>query len=351
MPDLLTDQRSSGDGPIDGVPARTSHDAIQRRRRLDRRSVLVFVLLSLIAAGSATLFLTWGVNGYWDYALPRRLEQLAALVVVGAAISVSTIVFQTLTENRILTPAIMGFDALYILIATTLVFMLGSETVVGISSVHLFALNAILLVVVATLAYRWVLTDTSRGLYTLLLVGVIAGTLFNSFSTFMFRVMEPSEYDTLLTTLYASFNLIDTTVLRIATALLVLGIVAAVMMAPTLDVLTLGRDRATALGVDYRRTATKLLIIVAGLVAVSTALVGPVLFLGLLVANLAYQLTRTQRHSITLPAAILISITALALGQALLQHVFNYAGTLGSIINLVGGTYFVILLVMESKKT
>ena len=126
---------------------------------------------------------------------------------------------------------------------------------------------------------------------------MIVGTLFNSFSTFMFWVMEPSEYDTLLTALDASFNLIDTTVLPIASVLLVLGIVAALAMAmamaPTLDVLTLGRDRATALGVAYRRTVTRLLIIVAGLVA----------------------------------AAIRISITALALGQALLQHVLNYAGT------------------------
>ena len=144
---------------------------------------------------------------------------------------------------------------------------------------------------------------------------MIAGTRFNSFSTFMFWVMEPSEYDTLLTTLDASFNLTDTTVLPIASVLLVLGIVAALAMAPTLDVLTLGRNRATVLDVAYRRSVTRPLIIMAGLVAVSTALVGPVLLRGLLVANLAYLSTRTQQYSITLPAAILISLAALARGH------------------------------------
>ncbi len=311
---------------------------------------MVLGALVLVTAGSIALFLTWGVDGHWDFALPRRLEQLGALAVVGAAVAVSTVIFQTLTENRILTPSVMGFDALYILLATALVFTLGTERVVGISDLRLFVANTVLLVVVATLAYRWVLSDASRGLYTLVLVGVIASTLFGSLSSFMFRVMDPNEFDLLMTVLFASFNVIDTTVLKIATVLLLAGIAAALWMLPTLDVLTLGRERAITLGVDYQRVVTRLLVIVACLVAVSTALVGPILFLGLLVANLAYQLTRTQRHAFTIPAAILISITALVLGQALLQHVLEYTAPLGAIINFVGGVYFVGLLIAESSR-
>lgn len=314
-----------------------------------RRLVVVFGALVTVTIASIALFLTWGVDGHWDFALPRRLEQLVALAVVGVAVAVSTVVFQTLTENRILTPAIMGFDALYVLLATTLVFVLGAPRVAEFSSLLMFGVNTVMLVAVATLGYRWVLGDSSRGLYTLVLVGVIASTLFGSLTSFMFRVMDPNEFDSLMTVLFASFNVIDTSALRVATILLVLGIGAAVRMVPTLDVLTLGRNTAIGLGVDYRPTVTRLLIIVAGLVAVSTALVGPIVFLGLLVANLAYQLTRTQRHAVTLPAASLIAVTALVLGQAVLQHVLHFNATLGSIINLVGGVYFVGLLIRESR--
>ena len=315
----------------------------------ERRLVLVFVSLALLVVGAIALYLTWGVDGHWDFALPRRLEQVAALIVVGVAIAVSTVIFQTLTQNRILTPSIMGFDALYVLLTTALVFVLGSTVAESIDPLLMYAVNAGLMMGAATLLFRWVLGDGTRGLYTMVLVGVIAGTFFGSLTSFMFRVMDPNEFDTLMDQLFASFNAIDTTLLGISAVLLGAGIVAAYRLAPRLDVLVLGRERAITLGLDYDRTVTALLLIVAGLVSVSTALVGPITFLGLLVANLAYQLTRTHRHIITLTAAGMLAIVALILGQAVLVHVLHFAGTLASIINVVGGIYFIALLLKEAR--
>lgn len=324
-------------------------DTKPRVRQTLQRPRKVLIALVGLAATATLLFLTWGVDGHWDFALPRRLEQLAALVVVGVAIAVSTVIFHTLTENHILTPSIMGFDALYVLLATSFVFVIGASAFRAIPDLTMFLINATMLVMAATMLYRWVLSDGTRGLYTLVLVGVIASTLFSSVSSFMFRVMDPNEFDSLMSALFASFSSIDTATLGIGSLLLVIALVASWKMVPTLDVLTLGRERAITLGVEYRPVVTKLLIIVACLVAVSTALVGPITFLGLLVANLAYRLTRTYRHSVTFPAAALVSIVALLLGQAFLQHVLTYSGTIASIINLVGGVYFVLLLVREAR--
>lgn len=317
-------------------------------RRLSRTAWVLLGLSALVLA-SVALFLTWGVDGHWDFALPRRLEQVAALAVVGTAIAVSTVVFQTLTHNRILTPSIMGFDALYALFATVLVFFLGSASVETMNPWVMFSSTTVLLLVGATALYRWMLGDGSRGLYTLVLMGVIAGTLFGSVQGFLVRIMDPNEFDSLLDQLLPSFGDLDTSVLALAAALMVTGVVLAFRLAPTLDVLTLGRERAVTLGVDYRRTVTRLLMLVALLVAVATALVGPVTFLGLLVANLAYQVTRTHRHVVTMVAASLIAVVALVLGQALLQHVLHFNATLGSIINLVGGVYFILLILREAR--
>lgn len=314
-----------------------------------RPSVLIGVL-TLLVLGAAALFLTWGVDGHWDFALPRRLQQVGALAVVGTAIAVSTVIFQTLTRNRILTPSIMGFDALYVLLATSVVFFMGSAAAASIDPVTMFLIRAGLLMFTATLLFRAVLGNGKRGLYTLVLVGVIAGTLFSSLTSFMFRVMDPNEYDTLVADLFASFTAIDTTLLSIATVLLGLGIGAAFWLGPQLDVLTLGRERAIALGINYQRALTQILLLIALLVSVSTALVGPISFLGLLVANLAYQLTRTYRHALNLTVAALLAVLALIAGQALLQHVLHFNGTLSAIINLVGGVYFILLLVKESQK-
>ncbi|WP_430868237.1 iron chelate uptake ABC transporter family permease subunit [Demequina aurantiaca] len=315
-----------------------------------RRPSVLIAALTLLAIGAAAVFLTWGVDGHWDFALPRRAQQVAALVIVGAAIAVSTVIFQTITRNRILTPSIMGFDALYVLLATSLVFFLGSATAASIPPLTMFLIRAGLLMVSATLLYRAVLGNGKRGLYTLVLVGVIAGTLFSSLTSFMFRVMDPNAYDALLADLFASFNAIDTTLLGISSVLLAAGIGAAYWLGPQLDVLTLGRERAITLGVNYQRALTQILLVIGLLVSVSTALIGPISFLGLLVANLAYQLTRTYKHAVNLTVAALIAIVALLAGQALLQHVLHFNGTLSSIINLVGGIYFILLLVKESQK-
>lgn len=306
-------------------------------------------VLSCLTVAALGLFLTWGVDGHWDYALPRRAEQAIALVVVGAAIAVSTVVFQTLTHNRILTPSMMGFDSLYALFATTLVFTLGATAIENASPWVMFGGTTALLLAGATALYRWMIGDGSRGLYTLVLMGVIAGTLFASVQSLMARVMDPNEYDTLLNSLLPSFTSLDTDVLTVAGIVMLLGVTLAFRMARTLDVLGLGRDRAITLGVDYRSTVTRLLMLVALLVAVATALVGPVTFLGLLVANLAYRLTGAHRHAVAFTASMLVAAVALILGQALLHHVLHFQATLGALINLVGGVYFIALLLKESR--
>ncbi|WP_082096064.1 iron chelate uptake ABC transporter family permease subunit [Demequina flava] len=336
---------SQGDEPADQATEASALPA----RGLTTRQKRVFAGLALLLVVSVAVFLTWDVNGHWDFALPRRTEQVVALAVVGIAIAASTVVFHTVTANRILTPSIMGFDALYVLVATALVFLLGSTTVAQIDPLVMFGLNTALMMGCATALYRWILGNGERGLYTLILVGVVAGTFFMSLTNFMFRTMDPNEFDSLMTTLFASFNAIDTTLLWIGGGLLLLGVVAIFKMAPQLDVLSLGRERAITLGLDYRRTVTWLLLIVALLVSVSTALVGPITFLGLLVANLAYQLTRTHRHAVNLATASLVAIVALVAGQAILEHVLDHNGTLGSIINVIGGLYFIGLLLKEAR--
>lgn len=314
-----------------------------------RRSGIVLASLAALALAASALFLTYGVDGHWDFALPRRLETLAALIVVGTAIAVATVLFQTAAQNRILTPAIMGFDALYVLVAAAIVYVTGANASAVLGPVGAFVLNAALMTAAAVALYRWLIGDGSRGLYTLILVGVIAGTLFGSLSQFLLRTMDPNAYDLLMADLFASFTSVDPRLLAAATALTAAGCAAAWWLAPRLDVLALGRERAIGLGVDYRHTVTLAMTVVAVLVSAATALVGPLTFLGLIVANLAYQVTRTFRHRITLPAAALIAAIALATGQTVLQHVLGFNGTLGSLVALAGGIYFVLLLLKEAR--
>src|SRR5690606_33334650 len=82
-----------------------------------------------------------------------------------------------------------------------------------------------------------------------------------------------------------------------------------------LDVLSLGRDIVVNLGVAHGRVVLGIMAVVAIMVSVATVLVGPTLFFGLLIANLAYWITGTQRHRWTLPASVLAGIICLSVAR------------------------------------
>src|SRR5690606_23587574 len=116
-----------------------------------------------------------------------------------------------------------------------------------------------------------------------------------------------------------------------------------------LDVMVLGRYNAINLGVDYFKKARLFLFLIAVLVAVSTALVGPMTFLGILVTNLTYELFKTHRHSILIPACALVCILSLLVAQLIVERVFAFNSTVSIIINFVGGLYFMYLLFKVKK--
>ncbi len=315
-----------------------------------RRIRLGLVALAILVLAVATCFMTIGVRGNWDFVLPFRGAKLLGLVLVAVAIAVSTVMFQTITGNRILTPSIMGFDALYVLIQTVLVFFIGATRVAGFDAHLMFGVEIGLMLVFATLLYRRLFAATVHSLHLLLLIGIVFGVFFRSIAGFLQRVIDPTEFLILQDRLFASFNSIDRTLLAVS-ALIVAGCCgAAWRMAPVLDVLALGRERAIGLGVNHRRMVAVTLAIVTLLVAVSTALVGPVAFFGLLVANLAYLLLPTARHAVILPAAAALAVIFLVGGQVILERVFAFDTALSVVIEFVGGLVFLLLVIRGAAR-
>jgi iron complex transport system permease protein len=319
---------------------RTARSAALRRR---------IVLLAALAAGSVAAYLTWDVAGSWSYVLDLRSRQVGALVVVGIAVGVSSVVFQTVAGNRILTPGVMGFDALYVLIQTLVVAGFGASALQLMGVVERFTLNTVALTGFGLLLFRWLFRGSSRNLFVLVLVGIVLGTLFASASTLASRVLSPDDFLTLQTVLFASFTTVDPTLLLVTATATAAGVALLVPMLRHLDVIALGRDSAIALGVPYHRTVTRVLVAVTVLVATSTALVGPMLFLGLLVANLARQVMPTHRHTVLVPTSALVGVIATVTGQFLVAHVFDLRTTISVVINLVGGLYFIVLLLRASR--
>ena len=314
-----------------------------------RRHKVLYILLLLVIVCSV-LFLVYGLNpNSYQYALSRRIPKLIAIAMTGSGVAVSSVIFQTVTNNRILTPSVLGLDSLYNLFQTLIVFSLGSLNVALMGSNLNFLIAGGLMIIFSLLLFKMMFRRENTNLFFLLMIGMIFGTLFSSLSSFMQMVMDPNEFLIVQNKMFASFNNVKASLLGISMITMGLTLFWVLKDAKKLDVIALGKEQAINLGIDYDRMVRKLLIAVAILVSVSTALVGPVTFLGILVTNLAYQMIKDYRHSIVIPTSILLSLLALIGGQFLVERVFQFNTTIGVIINFVGGLYFIYILLKEER--
>lgn len=308
-----------------------------------------FIFLTVIALVLIAVFMLIQAGGHWDYVLPRRGKKVLAMVITGGAIAFSTVVFQTITNNRILTPSIMGLDSLYMLFQTFMVYVFGSMSLTMMGKNLNFILSVVMMAAFSVIFYKILFRREGQNIYFLLLLGIIFGTLFQSLSTFMEVLIDPNEFQIVQDKMFASFNNVNTDLLVISIVLIGLVTAYFVKFTKFLDVIALGRDHAVNLGVDYDAVVKRLLIVVAVLISIATALVGPITFLGLLVANVSYQFLKTYKHQYLIPGSVLMSIIALVGGQLIVERVFTFSTTLSVIINLVGGVYFIYLLLKGSK--
>ena len=318
--------------------------------RSNRRKLLLLTLLALAcAAGYLLVEVNFADPRLLSYAMRLRAPRLLAMLLTAFAIGGASIVFQSIINNTIVTPCLLGMNSLYTLIHTAVVFFLGSGSLIAANANLSFAVDVVLMGLTATVVYSWIFKKTRHNVLYVLLVGTVLTSFFGSIQTTLTRVMDPNEYDTLLTSLVASFSNINSEILLFS-ALLLAGITFALRKElALLDVLTPGKDKAINLGVDYDRCVRRLLLGVTLCIAVATAMVGPISFLGLIIANLSRQLLRTYRHSQLILGSALFGMGVLVGGQLIVEHIYTYAVPVSVFITVGGGLYFLYLLLTRKK--
>ena len=325
-------------------------DVLSGRRRRENRSAvlrLVVVLVLVLAAGGVFLI----INAFDPLlVLPYRLPSLGALVCVGWASGVSTVMFQTVTGNRILTPSVLGLDALYALLQVVLLLMLGAVGFSSLPDLWAFVLTLVVMIGVSV-TFMGAVLGARRSVTTLVLLGVVLGTFLRSGTTFIQRLLAPNDFLVLQDRLFASFGSVNPDLLVLSLALTAVVSILAIRELRALDIVALGPDVATALGIDHRRISRRVMVMVAVLVSVSTALVGPIMFLGLLVAHLAYWAAGTNRHVITVPMSALVAMLVLIVGQTVLAHVLDADNILSVIIEFLGGLTLIVLIISSRRRS
>lgn len=310
----------------------------------------IYILLS-IAIFVILLFLFQGLNeSNFKYNLYKRIPKVLAIILTGGAIAFSSIIFQTITNNRILTPSILGLDSLYGFLQTLAVFIFGASSIVMTNHKVNFIITMTLMILSTLILYKIMFKNGKNNIFFLLLVGTVLGTLFKSLSTFMQVLIDPNEFEALQGKLFASFSNVNTDILLVVVIIMLLIFAFIYDDLKKLDVMLLGRDTSINLGIDYNKLSKKILLVVSVLVSISTALVGSITFLGLIVVNVSYEMFKTFKHSYLILGSMLISIIALVGGQFFVERILNYNSTVSIIINFIGGIYFIYLLLKENKR-
>ena len=318
-----------------------------RRRRMLTRLGCLIGLVVLFAALYQFAFVN---PKFFAYAMGLRLPRLAVILIAGFAISAAAIVFQTIIRNTIVTPCLLGMNSLYLLIHTAVVFFLGSGSLFAVNPVYAFAADVIVMGFVAGFIYYTIFQKTGGNVLYVLLIGTVLSTFFSSMQNSLTRIMDPNEYDALLNTLTASFTNVNAACI-IPGALLLAAIAWWLRKdLAILDVISLGREQAVSLGVDYERTLRRLMVGVALYIAVATALVGPLSFLGLITANVARQLFTTYRHTWLIAGSACVGMLILTAGQFVVEHVMVYAVPVSVFVTIGGGIYFLYLVLTAGKR-
>lgn len=317
------------------------------------RNIQKLVMMALLAAVAAAAYMLVEVNfdneRFFFYALKLRTPKLIVMIITAFAIGGASLVFQSVINNTIVTPCLLGMNSLYTLIHTAVVFFAGSTSVLANNANASFAVDLVIMGITATVIYGWLFKKTNYNVLYVLLIGTVLTSFFSSIQSTLTRVMDPNEYDNLLSTLVASFSNVNSEIILFS--VVVLGVLIFVLRKDLalLDVITLGRQQAVNLGIDYDRTIRRLLLGVTICIAVATAMVGPISFLGLIIANLSRQLLQTFRHGQLILGSALFGTIVLVAGQLIVEHVFTYSIPVSVFITVGGGIYFLYLLLTRRR--
>lgn len=323
-----------------------------RSKKEEKRYWILLILLIVLGALSSYGLLVYNNPVPVDSPsfLPvvrRRIDALVAMIIAAICQSLSTVAFQSITNNKIITPSLLGFESLYSTIHTSTIFFFGASALINFSGIGSFAFQVVVMVLMSLILYGWLLSGKYGNLQLMLLVGIIIGTGLRSVSTFMRRLLAPSEFDILQARLFGSVNNADSEYYPVVIPIVIIVGVLLLAYSKKLNVLSLGKDVSTSFGVKHQSSIIYTLILISVLMSISTAMVGPLTFYGFLVATLSYQAAPTYDHRYIFPMSLAIGFLILTGAYFLMYHVFNAQGVVSVIIEMLGGIIFLIAILRK----
>jgi len=330
---------------------------------LNRRTVIVCTVLVIAIAASVALYLYSRTFLRVDrMGMPREMippgaiesilgRAIPALVAMGASAIVLAVVslsFQTIVQSRVLTPSMIGFDAVFVGTQTGLVFAFGAEHFLFADPVINYLATAGIMVVISMGMFGFILRSGRNNIIFLLMFGLVLSGIIGSGTRYLQVIMNQSDFFQVQAATSVNINNINTSIINLALPIMAVVVAVTLFRHRRYNVMSLGAVQAKSLGVHYEREMTINLIIIAVGMSVATALIGSLTFLGLLAVNAAREILKTHKHMPLFIGSALMAALALILGEAV-RVFFEWGIPVTAIINLVGCVY-VFFVILRSQK-
>lgn len=338
--------------------------ALMKMKKAERRNlILVFsVIIFLLVLGIFLYFMSRTYVKAWRLGIPitadtlsnfrgivgRSFPALIGMMGSGFLIAVVSLSFQTITESKILTPSMIGFDAIFVITQTLIIFLLGTNTTLITNPFINYAITAGAMVTISFFMYRTVLRRGKNNMIFLLMFGLVLSGILSSGTRYLLRMMEAYEFGHVQAIVNVTINNMRESIIYMVMPLMVLLSGVILFRHRTYNVMTLGAKQARGLGVDYEKELHFNLILIAIGMSLVTALIGPLAFLGLLAVNFARMVLKTHRHLPLFLVSGLTAAIALVLGQTIVELLEGQI-PITVIINLVGCSYIFYYIIKDNK--
>lgn len=254
------------------------------------------------------LFSTGEVRESWRFiVVGSRLPQAITALLSGGALAVSGLMLQTVFRNPLADPSVFGISSGAGLGVAVVILFLGGSVTAGVLSLSGFVaiFFAAFAGAMAVMAVIFFFSTVVRSNTMLLIIGIMIGYLSSSAVSLLNFFATAEGVKSYLVWGLGHFGGVSMHQIPAFSAVVLCGLVAALLLVKPLNAMLLGERYAENLGVNIRRVRNILLVITGLLTAIVTAFCGPVAFIGLAVPHVARLLTKTDDHRILMPATIL----------------------------------------------
>jgi iron complex transport system permease protein len=303
-------------------------------------------VLSLLG-GTTPEVASWGYI-VWEYRVPKAFTS----IFVGAGLSLSGLLMQTLFRNPLAGPFVLGISsgaslgAALLLMGTSLLAgytafgFLGDVTLAIAASIGSF----LVLLVVMVVAQR--VKDTMA----LLIIGLMFGSITSAIVSVLAYFSSAENLQRFIFWSFGSVGNLSINQLLLLGGIVLLGVLLSITSIKSLNAFLLGEHYAQSLGVSLKKSRLIIIIATGVLAGGITAFAGPIAFVGLAVPHLTRQIFDTMEHKVLIPAVMLYGAILMLLCDTLAQ-LPNSASVLpiNAITSLVGAPVVIWLLVRKRK--